>query len=64
MFKSIHRYLSFLDIIKKFDIIITNFDGGFLRYTNLKYLEHFFLKISLKKLLFGHMAQIALYIQI
>ena len=51
VFKSFYRYLSFLDIIKRFDIIITNFDGGFLRYTNLRYLEHFFLKISLKKII-------------
>ena len=65
VFKSFYRYLSFLDIIKRFDIIITNFDGGFLRYTNLRYLEHFFLKISLKKKLsYGHTEQIVLFIQI
>ena len=28
-FKSIYRYVAFIDIIKRFDIIVTNFDGGF-----------------------------------
>ena len=42
-FSSIYRYIAFIDIIKRFDIIVTNFDGGFLRYTNLRLLEHFFL---------------------
>ena len=50
-FKTLHRYLAFLDILRRFDIIVTNFDGGFLRYTNLRYVEHFFLKIGLKKII-------------
>ena len=49
-FKSIYRYVAFIDIIKRFDIIVTNFDGGFLRYTKLRMLEHFFLKIGSKKM--------------
>jgi len=44
-------YLVFLDILKKSDIFITNFDGGFLSRTRLSFYEHVFWKISRKKVI-------------
>ena len=42
------RYIRFFDIIKNFDVIITTFDGAFLRYTKLRFFEHIFWKIGKK----------------
>jgi len=43
------RYLSFIDVLRRYDIFITNYNGGFLRDTKLRFFEHIFWKIGKKK---------------
>ena len=45
------KYLSFFKILKNYDILITNFDGGFLRGTPLRFYEHIFWKAGRKSVI-------------
>jgi len=45
---SVTRYLSFIKILKRYNIFITNYNGGFLRETPLRFCEHIFWKTSRK----------------
>lgn len=50
-YKILARYLYFIKLLKSFDIFITNFDGGFLRQTKLRYIEHIYWRIGKKKII-------------
>lgn len=45
------RYIRFHSLLHRCNVFITCFDGGFLRDTNLRFLEHVFLRLGKKKLL-------------
>lgn len=45
------RYLNFFKILKNFNVLILSFDGGYLRFTKLMFLEHIFWKIAKKKII-------------
>ena len=47
----IGRYLRFASLLQRFNVVITCFDGGFLSGTNLRFLEHRYLKLGKKKLI-------------
>jgi hypothetical protein len=45
------RYVRFHSLLHRFNIFVTCFDGGFLRDTRLRFLEHIFLRLGKKKLI-------------
>jgi glycosyltransferase involved in cell wall biosynthesis len=45
------RYVRFHSLLQRFNVFITCFDGGFLRDTRLRFLEHIFLRLGKKKLI-------------
>ena len=47
----IGRYVRFHSLLHRCNVFITCFDGGFLRSTNLRFLEHVFLRLGKKKLI-------------
>jgi len=47
----VRRYVRFHSLLQRCNVFITCFDGGFLRDTNLRFLEHIFLRLGNKKLI-------------
>src|SRR5260370_31447889 len=45
----VRRYVRFHSLLQRCNVFITCFDGGFLRDTNLRFLEHIFLRLGNKK---------------
>lgn len=47
---TLSRCIFFVTFLKNCNVLVTNFDGGLLRYSKLRYVEHFFLKLARKSI--------------